>query len=350
MRVGGDWYTVTPLGPDRVGVSAGDVAGHGLDAAAVMSQLRSVLAGAALASGDPAAILGVLDRYARGLPGAAFATAACAVVNSGAGTVAYTSAGHPYPLVITSDGGTRYLDGGRRPPLGARSAAAVTAAAATERDTLPPGSLLLLYTDGLVERRGESLDAGFARLAAVAGGCARLPAGAACAALLARMAGPDGYGDDVAIVAVRPVGTSAASHVDAVPAAFTEMAGARGRLRGWLEVLAADPVQADEIVLSTGEVLANAIEHGSDCDPDRIVGIEAFADQDTDTVTVTVSDSGRWAKDSAASLSAGRGRGLTLIHGLASNVRTVRGTFGTRVTITCRTGQRAPAARKAMGK
>ena len=216
----------------------------------------------------------------------------------------YTCAGHPYPLVVTADGDTRYLDGSHRAPLTARSAAAAIPA---ERRALPTGSLLLLYTDGLIERRGESMDAGFARLATAAAGCARLPAGTACAALLEQMAANDGYGDDVAIVAVRPAGTTASSHVDAVPAAFTEMAGARERLRGWLDPLVADRVQADQIVLSAGETLANAIEHGSGCDPDRIVGIEAFAAEDT--ITVTVSDSGRWVEDSAASRSAGAGGG-----------------------------------------
>lgn len=89
-------------------------------------------------------------------------------------------------------------------------------------------------------------------------------------------------------------------------------------------------------MVASGEALANAIEHGGGCDPERIVGIEAFAVGDT--VTVTISDSGRWVKDSADSRAAGRGRGLTLIHGLAGNVQTVRGAFGTRVTITCPLG------------
>jgi anti-sigma regulatory factor (Ser/Thr protein kinase) len=314
------------------------VAGHGLDAAVVMSQLRSALAGAALSSGDPAAVLGVLDRYARGLPGGTLATAAYAVIDTSAATVDYTCAGHPYPLVVAPDGGTRYLAGSRRPPLGARSRAG-TAAVAAEREALPPGSLLLLYTDGLIERRGESLDAGFARLAQAAGRCAQLPAGAACSVLLGQMAPDGGYRDDVAIVAVRPAGTTPHCHVDAVPADFTEMAPARSRLRGWLAPLAVGEAQADQIVLAAGEALANAIEHGSGCDRERTVGIEAFAAGDT--VTVTVSDSGRWAKDSAASRAEGRGHGLTIIHGLAGTVQTARTALGTRMTITFHAGHHA---------
>jgi signal transduction histidine kinase/serine phosphatase RsbU (regulator of sigma subunit)/FixJ family two-component response regulator len=340
MRVGGDWYTVTPLGPGRVGISVGDVAGHGLDAAATMMQLRSALSAAALASDDPAVVLDVVDRHARGLPEAAFATAVYAIADAGAGTVEYTSAGHPYPLVVTIDGDTRYLTGSRRTPLAAVSPAAAVPGA---RGDLPPGSLLILYTDGLIERRGESLDAGFARLAEAAASCARRPAGAVCAALLERMAGPGGYADDVAIAAVRPAGTTPGCHVDALPASFAEMPGARERLRGWLEGLVPGP-GADPILLAAGEALANAIEHGSGSDPDRIVGIEAFAD--AGAITVTVSDSGRWAKDSAASRSVGRGQGLTVIHGLAGNVRTVRGPHGTRVTLTWRADGRAATARR----
>lgn len=168
--------------------------------------------------------------------------------------------------------------------------------------------MLLLYTDGLIERRGEPIDAG--------------------------LAGPEGYADDVAMVAVRPCGTTATSHVDTLPAAFSEMAAARRRLGGWLRRLVPDQEQADRILLCAGEALVNAIEHGSDRDPDRAVTIEAFAEPDA--VTVSISDTGGWAKDSGAGRAEHRGRGLTLIHGLADRVETARASQGTRVTITCR--------------
>ncbi len=338
LQVGGDWYTATALGNRCVGVSVGDVAGHGLAAAAVMSQLRSALAMAALHTAEPAGVLAKLDRYVRGLPGAMFATAAYAVVDADAGTVGYSCAGHPYPLVIDPGGGTRFLRDGRRGPLGARAAAIEPA---TGHAPLPAGSMLVLYTDGLVERRGESLDVGLARLAAAAAsaGIGRLPAGDACAALLEAMAGSGGYRDDVAVIAVRPCGTAPGSHVDAIPADFTQMAPARARLRAWLRDAAPDPAQASAIVLCTGEALTNAIEHGSHRDPDRTVTIEAFAGPDT--VQVTVSDSGSWDTDPTASRAAGRGRGLTVLHGIASRVQTTRTPRGTRVTITCRTSAAA---------
>jgi CheY-like chemotaxis protein/anti-sigma regulatory factor (Ser/Thr protein kinase) len=334
MRVGGDWYTVTAIDDHRIGVSAGDVVGHGLPAAAVMSQLRSALGAAALAAAEPAAVLDVLDRYARSLHEATFATVAYAIVDAEAGTVDYTCAGHPYPLIVAPDGTVSYLRDGRRPPLATKSPGVRRSVG---HSAIAPGSLLLLYTDGLIERRAEPLDAGFARLAAAAADCARLPAGAACTRLLARMAGDHGYDDDVAMVAVRPVGTTATSHVDALHASFAELGPARSRLRAWLHDLGVPSTQAYGILLGTGEALSNAIEHGSGLDSDRTVGLEAFSGRQE--ITATVTDTGHWTRDSAAAgPPANRGRGLKLIGDLSDDVQIVRTARGTRVTMTYRIG------------
>jgi signal transduction histidine kinase/DNA-binding response OmpR family regulator len=338
MRVGGDWYTATPLGPARIGISAGDVVGHGLPAATVMSQLRSALGAAALATDDPAAVLDLLDRYAQTLDDAAFATVAYAIIDTAAGTVSYACAGHPYPLVVGPEGTVTWLQDGRRPPLAVRSFAprldGLTGDAA-----LPPGSLLLLYTDGLIERRSEPLDDGFARLTAAAAGCAKLPAGQVCTALISQMTPREGYADDVAIIAVRPAGTTAASHVDAMPASFSELRPARDRMRDWLAHLGTNRATTHDVLLGTGEALSNAMEHGSDLDPRRTVSVEAFAAGDE--ISVTVTDSGRWLKDSAASRANQRGRGLKLIHGLAKHSQTARTILGTQVTMTYRLGRTA---------
>jgi signal transduction histidine kinase/CheY-like chemotaxis protein len=338
MRVGGDWYTATPLGPDRIGISAGDVVGHGLPAATVMSQLRSALGAAALATSDPAAVLDLLDRYAQTLDDAAFATVAYAIIDTAAGTVSYACAGHPYPLVVGPEGTVTWLQDGRRPPLAVRSVPPGLAAA-TGRANLLPGSLLLLYTDGLIERRSEPLDDGFARLTAAAAGCAKLPAGQACTALISQMTPGKGYADDVAIIAVRPAGTTATSHIDAMPATLSELGPARERMRDWLAHLSTSRQTTHDVVLGAGEALSNAIEHGSDLDPRRTVSVEAFAAGDE--ISVTVTDSGRWLKDSAASRADQRGRGLKLIHGLAKHSETARTILGTQVTMTFRLGRTA---------
>ncbi|ROS75306.1 SpoIIE family protein phosphatase [Cellulomonas sp. PhB143] len=194
LLVGGDWYDVVDLGQGRTGVVVGDCVGHGLGAAAVMGQLRSAARALMLAGARPGAVLEGLDRVARTVPGAAFATVLCGVVDAATGELVYSSAGH-LPAVVSGTGGARLLDGGRGTPLtvdlGARPDA---------RTMLAQGDTLVLYTDGLVERREETLDAGLGRLVATV---PRLlarhgPAGLAGALVDALL--PAGARDDVALV------------------------------------------------------------------------------------------------------------------------------------------------------
>ncbi len=332
MRVGGDWYLVIPLDhPGRIAVSVGDVVGHGLPAATVMSRLRAAMAASALTDADPHAVLTALDRYAATFPGARCATVTYAVVSTGNGTasISYSCAGHPYPVLVAPDHPPVFLESGRRPPVAVREDHQQHDTAKTD---LAPGSVILLYTDGLIERPGETLDQGFARLQSAAARCADLPAGDICAELLERMCPPGGYTDDVVVLALRPNHTSARSFATVLPAALTQLPDARHRLRRWLTTVAVDPHREHDILVATGEAVTNAIEHGSRCDPRRTVSIEAFLRGNT--IAATVSDSGHWSGDSAPSpRSLKRGRGLTLINGLADRVNTVRAATGTRVTV-----------------
>jgi signal transduction histidine kinase/DNA-binding response OmpR family regulator/serine phosphatase RsbU (regulator of sigma subunit) len=344
MRVGGDWYLVAPLQREgRIAISVGDVVGHGLTAAIVMSRLRAAVAATAFTEGDPAAVLAVLDKYAAAaLPGARCATVSYAVIDTesvdaepcdgagrGAAEISYTCAGHPYPLVVSPGRKPVYLEAGRRPPLGAWDKKPPRSAAHAH---LPPGSLVLLYTDGLIERPGESLDKGFARLQSAAARCAELPVTQVCAELLDLMMPPGGYSDDVVLLALRPRHSTTRSFAGAVPAVLGNLAQLRNSLRSWLTGIAADPVREQDILLATGEAVTNAIEHASDCDPHRTVAVEAFVYGEK--VSTTVSDSGRWSGDSSASArSYRRGRGLTLINGLADRVDTVRTARGTQMTL-----------------
>ncbi len=335
MRVGGDWYSVTPLGrAGLIGISVGDVVGHGLAAAIVMSRLRAAVAASALTAAEPPAVLAALDRYAASVTGARCATVAYALVDTGAGaggaTVSYSCAGHPYPLLVPSDGDPVFLESGRRPPVAVQDGQPAGSAATVE---LAPGSMILLYTDGLIERAGETLDDGFARLKAAAADCAGLPVESVCTELLARMAPPTGYRDDVVVLALRPSHAAARSFATVLPAAPAQIPAARRQLRGWLDSIAVEPGREEDILLATGEAVTNAIEHGSQSQPRKTVSVEAFVHDET--VAVTVSDTGRWVGDSSASLrNRRRGRGLTLIGGLADRVDTVRTPGGTRVTLT----------------
>jgi signal transduction histidine kinase/CheY-like chemotaxis protein len=341
MRVGGDWYLVTPLNrPGQIGISAGDVVGHGLPGATVMSRLRAAVGATALSQADPAVVLSTLDTYAATVPGARCATVAYALVDvmdaeSGCpATISYSCAGHPYPLLVDPDPdvGPVYLEGGRRTPV---ATGRVKPTDSTAQAELAPGTLVLLYTDGLIERPGEALDDGFDRLKATAAECAHLAVNDVCAELLRRMAPPGGYRDDVVVLALRPSHSGPHSFTIVVPARETEVPVVRDRLHAWLTALTdpgVDPSRAQDILLAVGEAVTNGIEHGSHCDPRRTVSLEAFI-RDT-TIAVTVADSGRWSGDSSASLrSDRRGRGLTLMSGLADRVDTVRDRWGTRVTM-----------------
>jgi signal transduction histidine kinase/DNA-binding NarL/FixJ family response regulator len=337
MRVGGDWYLVAPLQrPGQIAVSVGDVVGHGLPAAIVMSRLRAAVSATALAGAEPDAVLSSLDRYAAAIPGARCATVSYAVIDTGqsgtsdrASSISYSCAGHPYPLLVTPDQTPVFLQAGRRPPV---AASASRLKANTAEQELPAGSLLLLYTDGLIERPGETLDEGFARLQAAAAYRADLSVGEFCDELLDRMAPPGGYTDDVVLLAVRPNHSTDRSFATVLPAAPANIPQARHRLRDWLTGIAIEPHRVADILLATGEAVSNAIEHGSGGDSLRTVSVEAFVRGHT--VTVTVSDTGRWSGDSSASQRSLRGgRGLTMINGLADHVRTVRTAHGTRITL-----------------
>ena len=337
MRVGGDWYLVAPLQqPGRIAVSVGDVVGHGLPAAIVMSRLRAAVSATALTGADPGAVLSSLDRYAAAVPGARCATVSYAVIDTGqpgtangTSSISYSCAGHPYPLLVTPDRAPIFLQAGRRPPVAAWESQLKPNIAEQE---LPAGSLLLLYTDGLIERPGETLDEGFARLQAAAAYRAELPIGDFCDELLDRMAPPSGYTDDVVLLAVRPNHCTARSFATVLPAAPVNIPAARHRLRDWLTGIPVDPRREADILLAIGEAVSNAIEHGSGGDSLRTVSIEAFVRDHV--VTATVSDTGRWSGDSSASQRSLRGgRGLTMINGLADYVRTVRTAHGTRITL-----------------
>jgi anti-sigma regulatory factor (Ser/Thr protein kinase) len=192
--------------------------------------------------------------------------------------------------------------------------------------------LIVLYTDGLIERAGETLEDGFGRLQAAAAECADLPVESVCVELLDRLAPPGGYRDDVAVLALRPSHAAARSFAAVVPATPEQIPTARAELRGWLAAVGVAGGRAQEILLAAGEAVTNAIEHGSHCEPRMTVSTEAFVRGDA--ISVTVSDSGRWVGDSSASQrSRRRGRGLTLMSGLADQTDTVRTPDGTRVTL-----------------
>jgi DNA-binding response OmpR family regulator/serine phosphatase RsbU (regulator of sigma subunit)/anti-sigma regulatory factor (Ser/Thr protein kinase) len=331
LRVGGDWYTATVPGPGRVSVSVGDVVGSGVRAAAVMAQLRTALTAASLAMESPVAVLDAVNRYASSLDDAYLSTAAYALIDHGRQRVSYACAGHPYPLLVGPDGAVQLLDGGRREPLGiTRESEPVPQAGVCP---FPPGSLLLLYTDGLVERRGETLDDGLARLCDIVARQRFAPVAVVCDSIIAELCPTEGFHDDVAIVAVRPAGITRDGFVDAVEASAANYAPLRHRLREWLGELGVDLQLEQDIVLAVGEALVNAIEHGSNqLNAAQVVTVEAFVDGRE--LVVGVTDGGQWNADTTRSRRMNtRGRGLVLMYALMDEVDIRRSRQGTTVVM-----------------
>ncbi|MCC6437877.1 MAG: serine/threonine-protein phosphatase [Acidimicrobiales bacterium] len=194
LAVGGDWYDVIELSGERRALVVGDCVGHGLEAATVMAQLRSAARALLLEGRDPARTLEGLDLFASSLPGAYCATAAVLVVDRHGREVTYSRAGHPPPLVIGA-GGSRWLDGAVAFPLGVDPG--IARHNATER--LHPADVLVLYSDGLVERRGELLSDGLERLADAAGALIGRSVQDIADGLLRSLLA-DGAGDDVVLV------------------------------------------------------------------------------------------------------------------------------------------------------
>ena len=199
LNVCGDWYDVVDL-PDGFAVAVGDVVGHGLEAAAAMGMLRSALSAAVRALREPARALEVLGLYARSVEGALATTAALAVIDNRGHRIRYSSAGHLPPVLVHPDGSFGLLDQATDPPLGARPRHMPRPQAA-----LPytPGDTLVLYTDGLVERRGEDIDTGLRRLTDALARHTRLAPERLADMLLARLGVSSGGRDDVALVVVR---------------------------------------------------------------------------------------------------------------------------------------------------
>jgi serine phosphatase RsbU (regulator of sigma subunit) len=210
-EVGGDWYDTFVLPDGEIALIIGDVSGHDLMAAVTMSQVRNMLRGIACDRQEPPGlILRRLDLASHTLYPETLVTCSYALVKAGetGWELRHSSAGHPPLLLVTRDGDTRYLDEGRGPLLGVLP----ERQRSSSTEVLPIGSTVLFYTDGLVERRGESMDRGLTRLRQHAAALARRPVDQFCDELLAGMAGKND--DDIALLAVRvaaPAGAAARS-------------------------------------------------------------------------------------------------------------------------------------------
>ena len=196
----GDWYDVVDLPPGRVAAAVGDVVGHGLEAAAAMGQLRSVLSAAIRAVPSPAQALETAGLFAASLDTALGTTAVNVLIDPRSRQVIYSNAGHPPPVLVCPADGCQLLDQALDPPLAARGMRVPRPQAGIG---YTPGDTLVLYTDGLIERRGEDIDAGLARLTSTLAEHSALGHEQLADTLLDSLEVTGGGGDDIALVVIR---------------------------------------------------------------------------------------------------------------------------------------------------
>jgi serine phosphatase RsbU (regulator of sigma subunit)/anti-sigma regulatory factor (Ser/Thr protein kinase)/anti-anti-sigma regulatory factor len=339
---GGDWFDAVVVPDGGLALVVGDVVGHGVAASAVMAQLRAVLAERLAAGTGPAEALDALDRVAARGPGGRAATVCVAVLDPGTGALTYCTAGHPPPLLLAAGGEGRFLVPTGAPPLGVRRPSGPRAVG---RDRLELGDVLLLHTDGIVERPGRELGASTVELSQVAADAAagRVPGGAGasavervCTQTLELLVRATGHSDDVTLLAVQrraapaPLEMSVRSEPTALPVT-------RSALRAWLHGLGVGEGDRTMLEHAVGELVTNAVEHAFAHDPaaaaDARVTVRGVLTP-AGTVQVEVGDRGRWVHRGAER--PGRGRGLTMAGELTDGLDLDRRPDGTTATVTRR--------------
>jgi anti-sigma regulatory factor (Ser/Thr protein kinase)/putative methionine-R-sulfoxide reductase with GAF domain len=318
--VGGDWYDVFTLPSGWLCIVIGDVVGRGLGSAIAMGRLRSALRSYALLGGDPSEVLGRLDRKVQHFEPGVMATVLYAMFEPSFERLHLSSAGHPPPVLALPGQPVTLLDVPSDPPLGVHFGLRRR----TSTIEVPPGALICFYTDGLVESRGSSLDAGLERLrgSVVAG-----PVDLVCAAVMAGLVGGDAPGDDVAVLAVRRQDSGETGPLDlVVPALPWSLRDIRVAVRRWLSAVGAASGTVADLLVAIGEAATNAVEHAYGPGGGTVaVHLELQAPD----VVATVRDTGRWRPPRGEN----RGWGTLFMQGLSDEVRIDHGPTGTDVVI-----------------
>ncbi|MFL5843562.1 MAG: SpoIIE family protein phosphatase [Solirubrobacteraceae bacterium] len=320
-QVGGDWYDMLIQPGGRLLMVIGDVAGRGIEAASTMGQLRSALRAYAFDGHGPGALLDRLNGFQLSLGRGGMATVGLVSVDPVEGEVCYATAGHPPALLIGPDGRRTWLRDANGIPLGVTDDIGYTEVSAA----LAPGSTLLMYTDGLVEARGEHLDEGFARLeASAAGGGEDLDA--LCDAVLdGTLADPD-VDDDVTLVVLRTVSDRDPRVELTVPGNATALQAFRSTARRWLAGASGDDAEVDDVTMAVNEAVQNAIEHAH---RRRSTPVKVRLEREGDDLTITVRDGGTWSDGQSDD----RGRGLPLMRALMDDVVIDAGDDGTSIVL-----------------
>ena len=329
VEVGGDWYDLIRLPRGDLALSMGDVVGRGEGAASLMGQIRNAVRAFAHDGKEPAALLTAVNSLLLDSGIDHMATMVYAVIDAEAGELRIVNAGHPPALLVTPQGRTSFADGALGLPLGASH----TATYRESRCAFAPGSLVVLYTDGLVEDPRESLQAGLDRLQrAVESGPEDLDR--LCDHVVGELLADRQVRDDTAILALRlqALGPCVSLRLAADPSLLTPL---RATLRRWLSEAGADEQETYELLVAAGEACSNAIRHaGGPASGHFDVTAEVT---DSGVVDIVVRDYGRWRIRATGE----GGRGLGIMDRFVDDLEVRRGSDGTEVRMTRRLS-RAP--------
>ena len=312
-----------PIGDNRIGIVVGDCVGRGLPAAAVMGQLRSSARALLINGAQPALLIEQLDSAASLIPNAYCATVFLAILDTETGVLEYSNAGHmPAVLAGPEPGQTALLTDAASVPLAVRREEPRPQAS----QVLPPGSTLMLFTDGLVERKYESIDDGIARATDVLIETMNLPLDAVPETVVRALAPASGYDDDVAMVIYRHRPAPLRIESEAVAEELVEV---RHRLAAWLRAAGVPDELAADIVLVVNEACTNCVEHAYR--GHRVGTMLLEASVADGQVRTRVTDTGSWKTPAANP--GNSGRGLVLMRALGDAMEIHSTTTGTAVDI-----------------
>jgi len=319
VEVGGDWYDAVRRPDGTVHLCVGDVSGKGIGAATVMSRQRHTFEVYAHDLASPAEVVRRMLRHA---DGEEMITLAVVTLDPYAGELRYSCVGHPPPLLLDRDSGelTR-LDRAGAPPVGVAVPVDIVEATLP----LPERAALLMYTDGLIERRGRNIEDAIALLGRVLQSESVLAPDTILAKIADTIGSPD---DDVALLLLS-LDQQKVSFAIELPADANALRGLRRRLRGWLAQRGIDADESAGVVLAVSEACNNAIEHGyrdNGAGPVKV----SLAPADDGMLRIVVEDHGTWRDDAP---SADRGRGIGLMEELMDSTDIQTGLQGTRVTL-----------------
>ena len=319
-EVGGDWYDVLPVPGGAVGLVMGDVAGKGLAAASMVGRLRSALRAYVLEGHPPARVVGQLNRLiSTEAEDSQMATLLFVVVDPAEGRLRWVNAGHLPPLLVVGEQMPHFVEGGSSVPLGVLPFPDYQEVSIR----MEPGSTVILYTDGLVERPGEHIDVGLGRLATLVRDAPPDPQ-QICDHLLRELV-PGGAADDVALLALRSLPMEDRFRIE-FPAEPESLASMRALLRRWLRHAESSDREIAEVITACGEAATNAIEHagGGGRTP-----FELSAALEGRMIEIAVRDFGAWRPPRDGD----QGRGLELMRALMDEVEVTPSSSGTTVRL-----------------